>query len=257
MIKVKTPTAIPNVLKNKGATLTEENCVLYLADANSYDSGKKKFIFPHEIYGCIEVKDSLKNAQNGKCCYCESKYTKGAVEHFRPKGNSIQGRGQSKNYPGYYWLVYDLSNILFICGDCNTNKGTYFPLKNPNQRARNHSQPISAEIPLLIHPALDDPLEHITFHKEAVIGLTDEGKATIEYMKLDRQDLFESRFEVYTLLNTFIYTAKKLYTQENNVELYKEALQYIKEYISPSAKYSAMTSIYFSQFSNEPEFATI
>lgn len=256
MIKITKPTAIPDVLQNKGVALNKENCNLYLTDADSYNNGKKRFKFSPK-YGCAEVKSALKIAQNGKCCYCESKYTEGAVEHFRPKGQSIQGKGQEINYPGYYWLAYDWSNLLFICGDCNTNKGTYFPLKNPLQRAKNHFEPISAEIPLLIHPALDDPSKHITFHQEAVVGLTEEGETTIIFMDLKREDLLDNRIKIYTFLQTFIYCAKELHNQENKVEVYNEVLQRIRECISPSSEYSAMTNIYFSQFSNNPEFATI
>jgi uncharacterized protein (TIGR02646 family) len=261
MIKITIPTVIPDILQNRGVTLTSENCNLYLADTSSYDTGEKKFNFLSEVYGCAEVKNALKSVHNDKCCYCESKplaTSYGAVEHFRPKGASLQEKKQNKIYPGYYWLAYDWNNLLFICTCCNTIKGSYFPLENPTNRAKNHSESISAEIPLFIHPALDNPFEHITFHHEAVVGLTDKGKATIEYMKLDkRQDLFESRLKVYKDLNTFIDFAKKLYNQENNIDLYNQAIQKIKEYISPSAEHSAMSNICFSQFSNDPEFATI
>ncbi len=67
--------------------------------------------------------------------------------------------------------------------------------------------------------------------------------------------LFESRKKVLDLLKSFIFTAQKLHNQNNNIDLYKMALNYIKEYISPSAEYSAMTNTYFSQLSNNPEFA--
>ncbi|MEI6332935.1 MAG: hypothetical protein WCS87_00120 [Methylococcaceae bacterium] len=260
MIKITIPTVIPDILQNRGTALTKENCNLYLADTGSYDTGKKKFNFLSEVYGCAEVKNALITAQNAKCCYCESKplaTSYGAVEHFRPKGASIQEKKQNKIYPGYYWLAYDWENLLFICTRCNINKGSYFPLENPTKRAKNHSQSISAEIPLFIHPALDKPLEHLIFHMEAVVGLTDKGEATIKYMELNRQDLFESRLEVFNLLNKFIDFAKKLHNQESNIELYNEAIQHIREYISPSAKYSVMSNICFSQFSNDPEFAII
>jgi uncharacterized protein (TIGR02646 family) len=261
MIRIKIPSVIPEALKIKGVELTKENCSLYLTDAISYNTGKKKFDFLTKVYGCAEVKDALKKAHNDKCCYCESKFLStsyGAVEHFRPKGNSKQGRKQKKIYPGYYWLAYDWENLLFICERCNTNKSTYFPLNNPTQRATNHSQLISTEIPLLIHPACDNPSDHITFHEDAPVGLTEQGKTTIEYIKLDaNMDLFESRKKVLDLLKSFIFTAQKLHNKNNDVELYEMALNYIREYISPSAEYSAMTNTYFSQFSNDLEFATI
>lgn len=260
MIKITIPTVIPDILQNRGVTLTKENCNLYLADTSSYDTGEKKFNFLSEVYGCAKVKNALITAHNAKCCYCESKpldTSYGAVEHFRPKGASIQEKKQNKIYPGYYWLAYDWENLLFICTRCNTNKGSYFPLENPTKRVKNHSELISVEIPLFIHPALDNPLEHITFHNEAVVGLTDKGDTTIEYMGLKRTDLFESRLKVFKDFKDFIHLAKGLYNQENNIELYNQVIQRIKEYISPSAEHSAMSNIYFSKFSNDPEFAII
>ena len=263
MIKITLPRTIPEIIKNEGVTLTKEKCDLYLKDDISYKSSNKKdrktFEFSSE-YSCAEVKDALIKAHHGKCCYCESKLlatSYGAVEHFRPKGASIQGKKLNKIFPGYYWLAYDWENLLFICTRCNTNKGSYFPLENPTQRAKDHSESIIYEIPLFIHPALEDPLKHITFHNEAPVGLTDKGEVTIEYMMLNRNDLFENRLKIYKELNTFIDFAKKLYHQSDNVEVYNEALQRIREFISPSSEYSAMTNIYFSQFSNNPEFASI
>ncbi len=67
----------------------------------------------------------------GKCVYCESLITNnhpGDVEHFRPKGRvtdlnnkpvMIKSNGKEVSHPGYYWLAYEISNLMPSCEDCN------------------------------------------------------------------------------------------------------------------------------------------
>ena len=207
MIKLAIPPAIPKALQNAGIQLTNTNCASYNANTNSYNQGLTKFDFnaPKNIYGRKSIKKILIKAQNSKCCYCESIFlgtSHGAVEHFRPKGASRQGKNQATIYPGYYWLAYDWSNLLFVCTGCNTAKSSYFPLKNPKQRARNHSQNTLIEKPLFINPAFVEPSNHICFYYEAALGLTSEGKAMVDYIDLNRQSLLEDRLKE---LRNFIY----------------------------------------------------
>src|SRR5262249_38675962 len=77
-------------------------------------------------------KDFLIRLFNGKCAYCESKFTvsqPGDVEHFRPKGRVVDDnfkpirvqhptKGEIE-HPGYYWLAYEWKNLLPSCADCN------------------------------------------------------------------------------------------------------------------------------------------
>ena len=64
--------------------------------------------------------------------------------------------------PGYFWLAYVWENLFFACQLCNqTFKQNLFPLANPTKRrARSHMDDLSAEEPLLIHPA-DRGAEHL------------------------------------------------------------------------------------------------
>ena len=53
------------------------------------------------------VKDALREAQHGKCAFCESKISHiahGDVEHFRPKAGYRQNPEDPLVQPGYYWL---------------------------------------------------------------------------------------------------------------------------------------------------------
>ncbi len=260
MIKIQLPQLIPTILRSQGVKETNNNCGDYNNDNALYDAGTKKFVFDRTIYGGVEVKESLKQAQYKKCCYCESflgATSYGAVEHYRPKGAVLPGKKQKKIYPGYYWLAYEWKNLLFVCQRCNTNKGPYFPLEDNSQQARNHTQSLVNESPLFIHPVVDDPSQHINFYDDAIIGETVKGKTTIEYLQLDRTDLFESRRKVFDIFKHVVVSARRFYKDENNQDVYNEALTLVQKYLSISSEYSAMTNVYFKQYSDLPEFAGI
>ena len=87
-----------------------------------YDNGKSTFSFSSRIYGHKTVKETLKNLQYHKCCFCEAKITHishGDVEHFRPKGGFQTSLNERLTKPGYYWLAYDFSNLFLACQICN------------------------------------------------------------------------------------------------------------------------------------------
>lgn len=133
------------------------------------------------IYKADDVRDQLLEDQHYKCAYCESRITReyNDVEHYRPK--SV-----------YYWLGHDWNNLLYSCDLCNrTYKKTNFPLKNEANRV---TVPGSTDVeePLVINPAFEEPTEHIRFNRYMLVGITDEGKNTIDMFKLnDRVQLYE------------------------------------------------------------------
>ena len=74
-------------------------------------------------------------------------------------------------------LLIKGDRVFAVCKACNEDyKHTYFPLKNPIDRARNHHQNEDKEIPFLVDPVGQDPREHIQFVNDAAIGKTQEGK---------------------------------------------------------------------------------
>lgn len=172
---------------------------LYTRFSDDYDQGKKTFTFDSGIYGHPAVKKALIEAQYGKCCYCEWNVTPGAygdVEHFRPKGEVAE----DDTHPGYYWLAYEWSNLLFACQKCNQRKRTFFPLRDPSKRARSHhDDDFLREEPLLINPAEEDPGVYISFRRDIAFPIEDNvrGRVTIEVVGLNRPALVESRFNVY------------------------------------------------------------
>ena len=142
--------------------------------------------------------------QHGKCAFCESDFdhvSAGDVEHFRPKGRVRQTAGSPPERPGYFWLAYSWDNLFFSCRICNQQfKRELFPLRDPERRARGPDDDIAAEEPLLIDPCRDDPALHLTFHNEAIVGLTERGRMTIEVLGLDRDALEEKRLREFKYL---------------------------------------------------------
>lgn len=153
------------------------------------------------IYNAASVKTRLLSDQHRKCCYCESRPTSvsyGDVEHFRPKGGYQQVKGEPLHKPGYYWLAYEWSNLYFACHLCNQEfKGNYFPLRNPRQRARCHTDALPQEQPLLPDPATEDPARYLTFRQDSIRPKrgSQRGKACIEAFGLDRPELLDRRIE--------------------------------------------------------------
>ena len=194
MIRLDRPTETPRVLRNHGRAETRQNCKVYVEDPLAYDSGDLGFDFNNHIYGAPRVREVLRRIQHNKCCYCESKTSPGRIDHFRPKGRVRQRKGGEKIHPGYYWLAYEWDNLVLACEDCNNKKSDYFPLKEPEQRARNHLEPISRESPLLLNPYVDpDPSRHITFDGSACRPITEKGRVTVCLLKLNRPLLQEAR----------------------------------------------------------------
>src|SRR5580658_3529436 len=54
---------------------------------------------------------------NHRCSFCECSILRnpGDVEHYRPKSEV----DDDKSHPGYYWLAFDIDNLLLSCEDCN------------------------------------------------------------------------------------------------------------------------------------------
>jgi hypothetical protein len=237
------PTAIPNILMTKGVTETSNNCVLYDATPASYRNGSVTFNISGAIYNANSVKAKLKKAQYKKCCFCEKTQADeyGAVEHYRPKGAFKSIRKAKLKKPGYYWLGYNWDNLFFVCGPCNTKKGSLFPLIDETKRVISHLGNINKESPLLLNPAgRKDPRKHIKFTNQFVSGTTPEGKSTVKICKLDRDGLNEERKKLLDEIDerlTIIISGK-----DSGAVL--RAKLYIKNSVKETASFSAMVMDY-------------
>ena len=246
MIRVDKPDA-PRQLK-KGEAVTRKDCTAYEAKRVDYENGKIRFDFKPNIYGHSEVRETLIQAHHGKCCFCEGKsfgpFAPGDVEHYRPKGSVRQNEQSSKILPGYFWLAYSWDNLYWCCQFCNrSNKKNLFPLRDPKKRARSHTDDLTQEEPLVLDPGgLADPCEHIGFHKEVAIGLTEVGRNTIKFIGLNRNPLEEARrtrmAELLQLLN--IVDMSKGTADARFAKVAEEASFEIEAAVLPTAEFSAM-----------------
>jgi len=203
--KSLTPPSILNGSQSKGALKTEALKQKYDANPALYHIKYSKKNHPHKlsidnaVYGDKKVKEQLIKDQHEKCCFCESKFMPtsfGDVEHFRPKGGFQQHANSKLEFPGYYWLAYDWSNLLFSCEVCNRRyKKNRFPLPDASKRIRNHHGRLSDETPSLINPVVDNPEDHLTFNDEVIVpkNRSVRGKESIKAFGLDR--LEERRHE--------------------------------------------------------------
>lgn len=206
MIKINRTGIRPVILYKTGANAGQDKCVvktndlkaLYSANPINYNSGSLSFSFDGELYKDASFIKILRDSQKNKCCYCQNDLDPGEVEHFRPKGYYQQKRYGKVYHPGYYWLAYEWSNLLFACGGCNGSfKGNIFPLYNQGARAKNHNDNYLLERPVLLNPLFDEPSTYIYFKKEKIKhkGPLKRGYRTIEILGLDRSALNNQRRE--------------------------------------------------------------
>jgi hypothetical protein len=155
-----------------------------------------------------EMKDYLRVRFNGKCAYCDARFDVvafGDVEHYRPKRRVVSEDGKILDHPGYYWLAYDLDNLLPSCLVCNqAKKRNRFPLRDESMRARKPLPfyPIQ-EVPLLLNADRHKPVSsHLKFITGVngtsfgtVEGIDDIGRTSSEVYDLNREGLIEARRE--------------------------------------------------------------
>lgn len=213
MICVRKPVA-PVVLTTLGTTARVELHTEYSRTPTAYRRGTKRFEFAKSIYAHDDVKAALRQAQHDKCAFCESRITHivyGDVEHYRPKGEVRQKITDNEQYPGYYWLAYDWSNLFLSCPLCNQRfKRTCFPLRVARHRARSHKDDLNKESPLLIDPSTK-PEKDLTFAGEMAVPnkKSRKGRVTIEVLGLNRAELLERRLE----RRRDLLTTRDAYTQ--------------------------------------------
>ncbi len=192
MIRIGRPKRVPAVLKKRGAEGRKSH-------RDAFANGSTTFEFESTIYGHATVKRALVKAQYEKCCFCESRVThisSGHIEHFRPKGGVRQHDQEPLETPGYFWLAYEWTNLLFCCEICNSrHKKNLFPLADPRARARTPDDDLTIEEAMFIDPAREDPEAHIGFREEYPFAIngSPRGEATWRALGLDREQLAEVR----------------------------------------------------------------
>ena len=245
MIRIhRTPTA-PAKLRQTGSRQTEIDCAAYDAAPAGYIAHTESFPTKN-YYKWKDVKNVLMKMHREKCCYCETKLYGAAhlhVEHFRPKAEVRQSRAGNREYPGYYWLAYCWENLLLACPICNMNKGTLFPLENPVQRVRSHSEDLARELNLFVNPSEEDPREHIRFQGDLPVPQSDRGRCTIEGLCLRRPELREGRLEWLNTITTLLDSLEIAVgspPSPSGQAWQDDVRRLIEKSVQPDAKFSSM-----------------
>ena len=236
-----------------GIAETNTHCADFDADPQGYRNGKKSFSFKRSIYGSIRVKNALKDAQKGKCCFCEARFDahyRGDVEHYRPKGAIDSGKARIR--PGYYWLAYIWSNLYYACADCNQyQKRAAFPLVEETKRALDHHSEISGEDPLILDPGGPrDPRDHIRFNGDVPMGTSAAGRETIRCLRLDREALCRDRRKHFRLLQAMIDIIRLNENDERPeaIKCVRDARLNLVNSIKPESEYSAASQDFLTPF---------
>lgn len=184
------PQPAPVILLDEGMVQTANDCT-------EHEAGVLDFTADTKIYGDATVKAALRGMQRSKCAYCEVEVhdNPGTIDHFRPCKAVQQAKGEEILRPGYFWLACQWENLLLACIDCNQyRKRIYFPLVDPQTRARNFRDDLDEEEPLLIDPSAEPVSDYLRFRRELVeavdgnargvetinvLGLNDERRALV------------------------------------------------------------------------------
>jgi hypothetical protein len=76
-----------------------------------------------------------------------------------------------QNHPGYWWLAVRWDNLVPACGMCNTYKTDRFPLEGSRAISPQDGSDLESlqdlEKPLVLHPLVDEPEDHLDFDDAA------------------------------------------------------------------------------------------
>lgn len=217
-----------------------------------------------------EIKQLLLRQQYRKCAFCERLLDKEGVasdvDHYRPKnrvdkwpgvdGEDIDVGGSSTN--GYYLLAFDFRNYLATCKPCNsTYKAAYFPTERPRQLTTEDITVLRDEQPLLINPLSDPDPQHLISWSGVIPTPSDDcdeqsrrrAWATIELLKLAREDLVRSRTHVLV----GVWTAYRLLVITEGRDRY--AAQSLNLYCRADSPHTACAQAFRQLCMTQPEAA--
>ena len=150
---------------------------------------------------------ALRELFNGKCAYCESEISlsivSGEIDNFRPK-NGARGFDKDFSRDHYWWLTYEWKNLYYCCPHCNRYKSTWFPVEGSRAPIEMpYFETVSFEKAILLDPCTDKPEEHFIYSRFGEIEyLSDKGRVTIDFLKLNRSELVFSRKQAVDELET-------------------------------------------------------
>ncbi|MBX9402340.1 hypothetical protein K4L06_13580 [Lysobacter sp. BMK333-48F3] len=257
-----------------------------LKRARGHYRDKSAGSFAFAAYKGADVAEAMRSLFAGKCAYCESFHSASSptdVEHYRPKAG-VEGDAAHR---GYWWLAADWSNLLPSCALCNrrnglriaqpgmgraevsalapvtVGKGNLFPIRG--RRASGPRGDCEAEDPLLIDPTRRDPARHLEWPQDKLSLLAPRfdgrepdpyGRATIDVLGLNRQDLVEERSRYLGIARVLLANAEFALTAasvlsgaglQQSLLRFDENLASLKGMCAPDQPYSAMLDAHLNQ----------
>lgn len=211
-----------------------------------------------------ELKDTLKNASNGKCWYCESVDSRSdnAVDHFRPK-NAVAERS---DHEGYWWLAFDWENYRFCCTFCNCRrvdqatgqnggKADHFPLKDEAKRANASTDNLDDEEPMLLNPSASADPGLLWFDEDgqAVPNPICSGpngypykraEVSIHFYHLNHSDIVDKRKALCSEIRRRVEDADSYFGKYDTGDgtarqAFNDAIRDLRQWTLPEAEYSA------------------
>lgn len=152
--------------------------------------------FPRRVREVVRA--ALIELFKSRCAYCGEPADE--IDRFRPRIKA--GRTHRKvDVDHYWWLAAEWSNLYLCCRNCNSRKGSLFPIEGPAALPLTEGDDLLAERPLLLDPCRDKPEEHLRFHADGTVtALSRRGEGTISLLQLNAPYRVQTRLEPVTLL---------------------------------------------------------
>ncbi len=228
-----------------------------VAIAGVAEANRSAFIDAHEPE-CSAVRNGLWAVGCMKCWYSEAQLQEGEgqVEHFRPK-KKVSGAAHS----GYWWRAFDWRNLRLAHSTVNlrrtdyltkrkVGKGSYFPIRNPENRATNVAGEVNEE-PLLLDPIIPTDTRLLYFDeasgaprprykKNENEWLHERADKSIDYYHLDEGTWNKERADLMAGVRKLCNQLETLaVTQPRDENAYHQKIDEIVAYINPFAEFSS------------------
>lgn len=231
-----------------------------------------------ELYG------ALSELSGDKCWYTEAKENSSEwqVDHFRPKGKSLDEDGNIILEEGYWWLSYDwrnfrlsgsLANLLrrgrFDEGDEVKGKGNFFPLRDKSRVSKVKDSKCGSEKPILLDPTNPNDVRLISFDQDGMPYETyDEYDNPFKYFRasfsikcygLKHKPLVRGRARVWNTCNEIVEdTFNDLMVNKDDEEKIDESISSCVERLAKLANkkrpHSRVVFNYLKSKSQEEDF---
>lgn len=231
-----------------------------------------------------ELYPVLSKISDNKCWYSEAPENSSEfeIEHYRPKGKSINREGVVILENGYWWLSYHWKNLRLSGTLVNKlrkdrfegesevfGKGNYFPIQNESEVASPEDKICDCEIPYLIDPINARDVTLISFDKNGAVLPTysvdsnefqfNKAQLSIKYYGLDHTPIKRGRRKVWQNCEDLVERTQNYLKnnigneQRRNNELDNCYLELAK-LSSSDAPYSSVIRSFIKVKSSEPNY---